>query len=240
MCNAPTAEQLEGCLELYRTELTAYCSRMLASQVDAEDAVQETLVRAWRGFDRFERRASLRSWLYRIAKNVCLDMLDGQERRARPMDFGPARGLGPANVEPPREAAMEKYIADSAVARDSDPAEMAIAHEAVRGAFATVIQQLPARQRAALLLCEVLRWKSTEVAELLDTTVASVNSALQRARAALERRSPRSTDGRPGIDDAQRALLKRYLAAFEAYDIAALTSLIGEDAARSISTYDLS
>ena len=182
----PAAGELEGRLEGHRSELTAYCYRMLASPFEAEDAVQETFIRAWRSYDRFEGRAALRSWLYRIATNVCLDMLSGRERRARPMDLGPAMEpvIGNLNVLP--ETTWIQPIPDGLVAPEGDPAEVAVARESIRLAFVAALQHLPARQRAVLILCEVLRWKATEVAELLDTSVASVNSALQRARATLE------------------------------------------------------
>jgi RNA polymerase sigma-70 factor, ECF subfamily len=233
----PTAN-LEGCLEQRRAELTAYCSRLLASPFEAEDAVQETLFRAWRGFDRFEGRASLRSWLYRIATNVCLDMLNGKERRTRPTDFGPSRAPEAAELSAGPKATWIEPIPDSALAPAGDPAEEAVARETIRLAFVAALQQLPARQRAVLLLCEVLRLKATEVAELLDTTVASVNSALQRARATLETSGVRSTDPPAAMGDAQRELLARYVQAFEAYDIDALTSLIREDATQSMPPYD--
>src|SRR2546421_7193988 len=177
----PPAGELERELEQYRRELTAYCYRMLGSAFEAEDAVQEAFIRAWRGFDRFEGRSALRSWLYRIATNVCLDMLDGRERRARPMDLGPAGAPVIENLNVPAEVVWLQPIPDSRLPEDS-----AIARESLRLAFVAALQHLPPRQRAALILSEVLRWKATEIAELLDTTVASVNSALQRARATIE------------------------------------------------------
>src|SRR5438132_2627369 len=162
-------------LEQHRAELTAYCYRMLGSPFEAEDAVQETLIRAWKGFDRFEGRAALRSWLYSIATNVCLDMLSGRERRARPMDLGPAREPIEANLNVLPETTWIQPIPDGLVAPEGDPADVAVAHETIRLAFVAALQHLPPRQRAALILCEVLRWQATEVAELLDTSVASVN-----------------------------------------------------------------
>ena len=226
-------EALEGCLERYRAELTAYCQQMLASPFEAEDAVQETLLRAWLGFDRFEGRASLRSWLYRIATNVCLDVLDGRERRARPMDLGPARDRRRQLTARP-EVTWIGSSPDIAIAPEGDPAEVLVARETIRRAFVAALQELSPRQRAVLLLCAVLRWQATEVAELLDTTVASVNSALQRARATLETSGRRPTDLPAEMDDAQRRLLVRYVRAFEAYDIHAFTSLIREDATQSM------
>jgi RNA polymerase sigma-70 factor, ECF subfamily len=229
--------ELEGQLEQHRRELTAYCYRMLASPFDAEDAVQETLVRAWRGFDRFEGRAALRSWLYRIATNVCFDMLNSRERRARPMDLGPAGEPIAENLRTLPEATWVQPIPSTLVIEE-DPAEQAVARETLRLAFVAALQRLPPRQRAVLLLCEVLRWKASEVAELLDTTVASVNSALQRARATLEQ-TEAAAAAATELDDSARDLLARYVEAFERYDIDALTSLIREDATQSMPPYDL-
>src|SRR5256714_5732443 len=180
------SRDLEQQLEQHRAELTAYCYRMLASPFEAEDAVQETFIRAWRGYERFEGRSALRSWLYRIATNVCLDMLNGRERRARPMDLGPSQEPVVSNLNTLPEVTWLEPIPDGLVSEDGDPAEVAVARESIRLAFVAALQHLPPRQRAVLILCEVLRWKATEVAELLDTSVASVNSALQRARATLE------------------------------------------------------
>jgi RNA polymerase sigma-70 factor (ECF subfamily) len=224
-------------LEQHRAELTAYCYRMLGSPFEAEDAVQETLLRAWRGLDRFEGRAALRSWLYRIATNVCFDMLNARERRARPMDLGPAREPVESNLNALPEVTWIEPVPATALAAESDPAEVAVAHETIRLAFVAALQHLPPRQRAVLILCEVLRWKASEVAELLETSVASVNSALQRARATLET-SDLAADRAP-LDEADRELLSRYVKAFEAYDIEALTSLIHEDATQSMPPYDL-
>jgi RNA polymerase sigma-70 factor (ECF subfamily) len=225
----PAAGELEARLEEHRSELTGYCYRMLGSPFEAEDAVQETFIRAWRGFERFEGRAALRSWLYRIATNVCLDMLSGRERRARPMDLGPAREPVEANLNTLPEATWIQPTPDP------DPAEVAVSRDTIRLAFVAALQHLPPRQRAVLILCEVLRWKAAEVAELLETSVASVNSALQRARATLATANLHSPD--PGEVDQE--LLSRYVAAFEAYDIDALTSLIHEDATQSMPPFDM-
>jgi RNA polymerase sigma-70 factor, ECF subfamily len=240
LATKPPSSEVELALEQYRRELTAYCYRMLASPFEAEDAVQETLLRAWRSYDRFEGRAALRSWLYRIATNVCLDMLNGRERRARPMDLGPAREPVEANLNALPEVTWIEPVPDALVVpADGDPAEVAVARETVRLAFVAALQHLPARQRAVLILCEVLRWKAAEVAELLETSVASVNSALQRARATLEATDLSATDESPPLAEADRELLARYVQAFEAYDIDALTSLIQEDASQSMPPFDL-
>jgi RNA polymerase sigma-70 factor, ECF subfamily len=223
------ASDVDRRLEEHRAELTAYCYRMLGSPFEAEDAVQETLLRAWRSFDRFEGRSALRSWLYRIATNVCLDMLGGRERRARPMDLGPAQ-------EPLLENLHERPEA-TWILPTPDPADVAVEHETIRLAFVAALQHLPPRQRAVLILCEVLRWQASEVAELLETSVASVNSALQRARATLGDREVSAKASDLGADE--RALLERYVAAFEAYDIDALTALIHEDATQSMPPYDM-
>jgi RNA polymerase sigma-70 factor, ECF subfamily len=201
--------------------------------------VQETFLRAWRSFDRFEGRAALRSWLYRIATNVCLDMLNGRERRARPMDLGPAREPIEANLNTLPEVNWIQPAPDGLVVPEGDPAEMAVARETIRLAFVAALQHLPPRQRAVLILCEVLRWQATEVAELLETSVASVNSALQRARATLAASDMNATDPSPPMDEADRELLARYVAAFEDYDMDALTALIQEDATQSMPPYDL-
>src|SRR5438132_3119853 len=162
----PAADELEGRLEGHRVELTGYCYRMLGSPFEAEDAVQETFIRAWRGIDRFEGRAALRSWLYRIATNVCFDLLNGRERRARPMDLGPAREPVESNLNALPEVTWIEPVPDSVVAPEGDPADVAVAHETIRLAFVAALQHLPPRQRAVLILCEVLRWQATEVAEL--------------------------------------------------------------------------
>jgi len=236
----PAPHDLELGLEQHRRELTGYCYRMLGSAFEAEDAVQETLVRAWRALDRFEGRAALRSWLYRIATNVCLDMLNGRKRRARPMDLGPARSAdGPLPGTLSEEYWVEPMPDARVVPEDADPAEVAAARESVRLAFIAALQHLPPRQRAVLILREVLRWQASEVAELLDTSVASVNSALQRARATLDATAPSEEDAVEPLDDGQQALLEGYLEAFEAYDMDSLVALLHEDATLSMPPYDM-
>jgi len=228
-----------GELEQHRSELTAYCYRMLGTPFDAEDAVQDAFVRAWRSRDRFEGRAAMRSWLYRIATNVCLDMLKSRERRARPMDLGPSSEPIEANLHTRSETTWIEPIPELQVAPEGDPAEVTVARESIRLAFIAALQRLPAKQRAVLILREVLRWEATEVAELLDTSVASVNSALQRARATLAKSNVSTADPVPQLSDADRKLLQRYVKAFEDYDMTALTSLIREDAFQSMPPYDM-
>lgn len=227
-------------LESHRTELVAYCYRMLGSPFEAEDAVQETMLRAWRAIDGFEGRAKLRTWLYRIASNVCFDMLGSSQRRARPMDL---TGPGPADGPPGEllsEATWIQPMPDARMAPTAgDPGEVAIAHETVRLAFVAALQFLPPRQRAVLLLRDVLSWRAGEVAALLDTTVASVNSALQRARATIAAREVADTEPSRPHDDAQAAMLARYMDAFQRYDMDALTSLLHEDAVQSMPPYPL-
>ncbi len=233
-------------LETYRRELTAHCYRMLGSGFEAEDAVQETMVRAWRATDSFEGRSAVRSWLYKIATNVCLDMLRGRQRRARPMEMGPVRTADTPIGQMLPEHSWVTPIADDRVVPDhGDPAEVAEARDTIRLAFVAALQHLPARQRAVLILREVLRWQATEVAELLDTTVASVNSALQRARATLagldlagsEFQSPAQSEPQ-SMDADQQALLARYVDAFERYDIESLVSLLRDDAVMSMPPFD--
>jgi RNA polymerase sigma-70 factor (ECF subfamily) len=236
--NARNAE-LGSDFDQYRPELTAYCYRMLASPFEAEDAVQETFLRAWRGLERFQGRSAIKTWLHRIATNVCLDMLRTRQHRARPMDLGPAREPVESNLKILPEVTWIEPIPDSLVAAEPDPAETAVSRETVRLAFVAALQHLPPRQRAVLILCEVMSWKASEVAELLDTSAASVNSALQRARATLKETGVSPASRAPVMDDAQRALLARYVEAFERYDINALTSVIREDARQSMPPYDL-
>jgi RNA polymerase sigma-70 factor, ECF subfamily len=233
-----TTPSLERRLDAHRGELTAYCYRMLGSPFEAEDAVQETFIRAWKGFDRFQGRSSLRSWLYKIATNVCLDMLASRERRARPMDLGPAQEPVLASLHTRPDESWVEPIPDALVAQGSDPAEIAATRDTVRLALVAALQHLPPRQRATLILCEVLRWKASEVAELLETSVASVNSALQRARATLDAQEL-SAEKPLALDEVDATMLARYVEAFEAYDVDALTSLIREDATQSMPPFDM-
>jgi RNA polymerase sigma-70 factor, ECF subfamily len=216
-------------LDGHRRELRSHCRRMLGSGFEAEDAVQETLVRAWRSYDRFDGRSSLRSWLYRIATNVCLDMLRGPQRRARPMDLGPSG----ADAEPRPGLALVACRRDESVADargvpvSGDPADLVESREAVRQAFVVALQSLPPRQRAVLILREVLRWRTDEVAELLGSTETSVKSALQRARTTLAANAEDAAGIEP--DDTQRRMLARYVDAFERTDVDSLVSLLRLD-----------
>jgi RNA polymerase sigma-70 factor (ECF subfamily) len=234
-----SSADLERTLEQHRRELTGYCYRMLGSPFEAEDAVQETLLRAWRSFEKFEGRSAVRSWLYRIATNVCFDMLGSRSRRATPMDLGPAQEPVAENLFTLPEASWIEPIPTGSVAEDGDPAEVAMGRETIRLAFIAALQHLPARQRAVLILCEVLRWKAAEVAELLETSVASVNSALQRARATLEGAGIDPAAAAPPLDETQLEMLERYVEAFQNYDMDALTSLIREDASQSMPPFDM-
>ncbi|MCA2200218.1 sigma-70 family RNA polymerase sigma factor [Streptomyces sp. SMS_SU21] len=242
MTNGTATTDLDATLERYRVELTGYCYRMLGSSFEAEDAVQDTMIRAWRSLDKFEGRSSLRSWLYRIATNVCLDMLSAGNKRARPMDLTDSTPLAQAALSPrPDHTWLEPMPDDRVLPTPADPAEAAVAKESVRLAFMAALQRLPAKQRAVLILREVLAWKASEVAELLDTSVASVNSALQRARATLaERREPGGDASvSDPLDEDQKKLLDRYVAAFEGYDMSALTALLHEDAVMTMPPFDL-
>ncbi len=222
-------------VEPLRRELTAYCYQMLGSIFEADDAVQETTVRVWRSADRFEGRSSVRTWVYRIATNVCIDMLRGRQRRARPMELGPSslpeeRFLGATGPE-------SRWVTPAPDRAVMDPAETAEQKEAVRLAFVTALQHLPARQRAAVLLADVLDWQASEIARLLDTSVAAVNSALQRARATL--RTLDADDSPAELADADAELLTRYVEAFERYDVDAFVSLLHEDAVQSMPPYEM-
>jgi len=228
-----------GQLEAHRGELTAHCYRMLGSPFEAEDAVQDTLLRAWRSSDRFEGRASVRSWLYRIATNVCLDMLGGRQRRARPMDLGPAVAPIQENLLQLADDQWVQPVPDTLLAPEGDPADVIVARESIRLAFVAALQHLPPRQRAALILCEVLQWKAAEAADLLEMTVAGVNSALQRARATLASQELSSSGPAPTLEATDRELLDRYVQAFERYDMDELAKLIHEDATQSMPPFSL-
>ncbi|WP_026120514.1 sigma-70 family RNA polymerase sigma factor [Nocardiopsis potens] len=236
-------QRLDETLEQHRGELTGHCYRMLGSAFEADDAVQETLVRAWKAHDRFEGRSALRSWLYRIATNVCLDMLQGRQRRARPVDLAPAGTCaGPLGAPLPESAWVQPIPDERVLSPEADPAEAVVSRESIRLAFIAALQFLPPRQRAVLILREVLRWKAAEVAELLDTSVPSVNSALQRARATLAEHGAEAagTSGRrPDMDDEHRELLAKYVDIFERYDIAALVTLLRDDAAMTMPPFEL-
>jgi RNA polymerase sigma-70 factor, ECF subfamily len=225
-------------LEHYRRELTGYCYRMLGSAFDAEDAVQETMIRAWRRQDDLEDPGALRAWLYRIATNVCLDALRGTQRRALPIDVSAAswRPSSPGTARP-ESGWIWPVPDDRVVPASADPAEMAAARDSIRLAFVAALQHLPVRQRAVLILRDVLRWQAAEVAELLDVSVVAVNSALQRARARLS--AAGLDDDRPATTDPeQQVLLMRYVEAFETFDLDALTSLLHLEATLSMSPYD--
>ncbi len=227
---SPDAAQLDQ----HRAALTGHCYRMLGSAADADDAVQEAMVRAWRGLDRFDGRSSMRTWLYKIATNVCLDA--ARDRRARPVEERPVCTVEDALETRPRTHWLEPIADARAVPADADPAEKVVLRESIRLAFVAALQTLPPKQRAALLLTEVLGWSAAEVAEGLDTTLPAVNSALQRARATLASRPP----GTPALaNDAQAELLERYVDAFERYDMDALTALLREDATLSMPPYTM-
>ena len=237
IAQAPDAD-LGRLLDAHRADLVGYCYRMLASPFEAEDAVQETMLRAWKAYDKFEGRAAMRTWLHRIATNVCLDMLRSKQHRARPMDLGPAREPIEANLKTLPEVTWIEPIPDTLVASDPGPEQSAMAKESVRLAFVAALQHLPAKQRAALILCEVMSWKAAEVAELLEMSVAGVNSALQRARATLK--TGDVDESRATIvDEKKRDMLKRYVEAFERYDVSLLTDVIRADAKQSMPPFDL-
>ncbi|MBI5106022.1 MAG: sigma-70 family RNA polymerase sigma factor [Solirubrobacterales bacterium] len=232
--------QVEQRLEQHRRELTGYCYRMLGSSFEAEDAVQETMVRAWKGVERLEAREALRSWLYRIATNVCLDMLQSAKRRAQPMDLAEPQTADALLGAPLPETTWIQPMPDARVLPDTgDPAELAASRETLRLAFVAALQHLPPKQRAVLILREVLRWQASEVAELLDTTTVSVNSALQRARATIDQIAPQE-DGPAQVDEAeQQELLARYVELFERYDIEELVKLLAHDANFTMPPFDL-
>ena len=223
-------------LEAHRTALTGHCYRMLGSAVDADDAVQDTLVRAWRSLDQFDERSSMRTWLYRIATNVCLDALADRRRRARPMAEGPPGSVCDMLTQKPRAHWIEPIADARALPVDADPSQLAILRQSIRLAFVAALQHLAPKQRAVLLLIEVLGWSANEVAETLSTTVAAVNSALQRARAAL---AGRQRTGSAELTEPQTRMLDRYVEAFERYEVDTLASLLREDATFSMPPYTL-
>lgn len=223
-------------MEAHRVALTGHCYRMLGSAVDADDAVQETMVRAWKSITRFEGRSSLRTWLYRIATNVCLDALADGARRARSIDEGPMGTIDDTLETRPRTHWLEPIPDARAIPSDADPAEKALLRQSIRLAFVAALQHLPPKQRAALLLTEVIGCSAAEVASSLDTSVAAVNSALQRARATL---AEKKQDLTPGPDPLPSAQVDRYVAAFERYDMDALMALLHEDATISMPPYTL-
>jgi len=227
-------------LEEHRAALTGHCYRMLGSVVDADDAVQETMVRAWRALDRFDGRASLKTWLHRIATNVCLDEIAARSRRVLPIEEGPAGGIDTPLVERPRTHWLEPIPDARALPADGGPEELAVLRQSIRLAFVAALQHLPPRQRAVLLLRKVLGWSAAEVAETLDTSVAAVNSALQRARATLSSRDVGVPEPGPESLSASEAdLLERYVDAFERYDVDELTSLLHREVAFSMPPYAL-
>lgn len=235
-----TADELEPRLAAHRAELTGYCYRMLGSAFDAEDAVQDTMVRAWKSIDGFEGRSGLRSWLYRIATNVCLTMIENRKKRARPMDLS-ASAWEPVEASlanrRPEDTWLEPMVDDRVLPEAGDPADVAVARESIRLAFVAALQHLPPRQRSVLILRDVLRWRAEEVAALLQTTTASVNSALQRARATLATRP--DVERTEPLDESHRALLEEYVRAFEAYDIDAFVALLAADVTQNMPPFEL-
>lgn len=217
--------------EAHRTALTGHCYRMLGSLADADDAVQETMVRGWRAYERFDGRASLRTWLYKIATNVCLDALAEASRRHRPVEEGPQNTVHDDLVTKPRTHWLEPIAEVEAVPTEADPAERAVMKQSIRLAFVAALQHLPPKQRAALILSEVLDWSAAEVAECLDLSVPAVNSLLQRARSTMTGPSVRAPSE---LTDAQRRLVERYVDAFNRYDVEGLTALLREDATLSM------
>ncbi len=243
--HAPTAVAEPFALETHRQALTGHCYRMLGSVVDADDAVQETMLRAWRARDRFDGRSAIGTWLYRIATNVCLDALADRGPRTRPMEMGPVGTPGDTLEKLPRAHWLEPIPDVHAIPADGDPHEQAVLRESIRLAFVAALQHLPPKQRASLILTQVLNWSAAEVAECLDMTTAAVNSGLQRARATLaarnlERHVTRVSQYAPtALTPVQSQLLERFVSAFEAYDIPALTALLREDAIMSMPPYSL-
>ncbi|MGE4054477.1 MAG: RNA polymerase subunit sigma-70, partial [Vicinamibacterales bacterium] len=226
-------------LEMHRPALVGHCYRMLGSAFDAEDAVQETMVRAWRNLGRFEERSSVKTWLHRIATNVCLDALSARSRRARPMEEGPAGTVEDMLEERPRTHWLEPIPDVTALPSTDNPHEQAVLRQSIRLAFVAALQHLPPRQRAALLLSEVLGWSAAEIADCLETSAPAVNSALQRARATLASREAERPPEPDGLSDEQTKLLERYVEAFDRYDVDGLVSLMREDATLSMPPYTL-
>ena len=224
----------------HRHELVGYCYRMLGSAFDAEDAVQETMIRAYRAIDRFEGRSSLRTWLYKVATNVCLDSLNSTNRRARPMDLSDT-AWQPVEASLAARRAEDTWLEPmiDSVIRPVDPADAAVGKESIRLAFVAALQYLPARQRVVLILRDVLNFRAAEVADLLDTTVASVNSALQRAHATLADRPAPVSEAYDPLDARQQDLLHRYVAAFEDYDMDAFLELLQEDATQNMPPFEM-
>jgi RNA polymerase sigma-70 factor (ECF subfamily) len=226
-----TQDDFPGLTDMYRGELLAHCYRMLGSVHDAEDLVQETYLRAWKSYDKFEGRSSMRTWLHRIATNACLTALEGRSRRPLPT------GLGAPSSDPEGELVQQaevpwlEPVPDALVGVDpNDPAAVVSSRESIRLAFVAALQHLPARQRAVLILRDVLKWRAAEVADLLGTTTTAVNSTLQRARAQLEQMAPTENDVIEPMDPVKRELLERYVAAFESYDVTAIVNLFTKDA----------
>ena len=224
-------------LEPHRRELIGFCYRMLGSGSEAEDAVQETFVKAWQAADRFEGRSSVRTWLFRIAANVCIDMGRSPQRRARPVDLGPVRTPDPVHLTDvlPEDRWISPVADEHVLDLHGDPADVAAGRDTIRLAFISALQRLPARQRAVLVLAEVLAWSARDIAELLDATVPGVNSALQRARATMAL-APQAEPTGP-LTAEQEELLRRYLDAFERYDMDALAALLHEDAIQTMPPY---
>ena len=225
-------------IEAHRPALRGHCYRMLGSAVDADDAAQEAMIRAWKGLQQFDGRSSVSTWLYRIATNVCLDEIAKRGRRARPMEEGPPSSGSPSPdrlIQRPRTHWIEPIADDAVIAADADPSERAMLRQSIRLAFVAALQHLAPKQRAALLLVEVLGWSAVEVADSLETSVAAVNSALQRARNALANRS----QGAAELSPSQKEMVNRYVAAFESYDIEGLSSLLREDATLCMPPYEL-
>lgn len=223
--------------EKHRVALTGHCYRMLGSIVDANDAVQETMIRAWRARESFQERSSVRTWLYRIATNVCLDNLSDTKKRERPFELGHVGTVHDELVALPAERWIEPCPDAHCVPSDEDPQRQLIMRQSIRLAFITAMQHLPPKQRAALLLTEVLGWSVSDAADCLLTTAASINSALQRARATL---STRDLSLEPVVlSSTQRELVNRYVLAFEQYDVETLVSLLKQDAIMSMPPYSL-